>query len=173
VTYIYIYIYIYVVRRLKVKQKTILAKTDYISESISEIVYPLLLIEWHCNIAEYSYSNHDDHPHIHKQEELVHISFIDNNFYDNPVYKEKCTKIMFVPLRKGLREIREIVLTPLAVNNKKKKLEKCCCTRVRGFKPGRSRRIFSGEKILSMPSFGREVKPFAPCRRFAACKRTL
>jgi hypothetical protein len=42
-----------------------------------------------------------------------------------------------------------------------------------GFKPGRSRRIFSGEKILSMPSFGREVKPFAPCRKFAACKRTL
>jgi hypothetical protein len=33
-------------------------------------------------------------------------------------------------------------------------------TRVRGFKPGRS---------LIMPSFGREVKPFAPCRRFAAC----
>jgi hypothetical protein len=28
---------------------------------------------------------------------------------------------------------------------------------------------FSGEKILSIPSFGREVKPFAPCRRFAAC----
>jgi hypothetical protein len=27
--------------------------------------------------------------------------------------------------------------------------------------------------ILSMPSFGREVKPFAPCRRFAACKRSL
>jgi hypothetical protein len=23
-----------------------------------------------------------------------------------------------------------------------------------------------------MPSFGREVKPFAPCRRFAACKRS-
>jgi hypothetical protein len=27
---------------------------------------------------------------------------------------------------------------------------------------------FSGE-ILSMSSFGREIKPFAPCRRFAAC----
>jgi hypothetical protein len=27
-------------------------------------------------------------------------------------------------------------------------------TQVRGFKPGRSRRIFRGEKILSMPSFG-------------------
>jgi hypothetical protein len=32
---------------------------------------------------------------------------------------------------------------------------------------------FSGEKIHSMPSFGGEVKPPVPCRRFAACKRTL
>jgi len=46
-------------------------------------------------------------------------------------------------------------------------------TQVRGFKPGRSRRIFKGEKILSTPSFGREVKPSVPCRRFAACKRSL
>jgi hypothetical protein len=34
-------------------------------------------------------------------------------------------------------------------------------------------RIFSGVKILSMPSFGREVKQFVLCRRFAARKRTL
>ena len=46
-------------------------------------------------------------------------------------------------------------------------------TQVRGFKPGRSRRIFKGEKILSTPSFGGEVKPSVPCRRFAACNRTL
>ena len=45
-------------------------------------------------------------------------------------------------------------------------------TQVRGFKPGRSRRIL-GEKILSTPSFEREVKPSVPCRRFAACKRSL
>jgi hypothetical protein len=32
-------------------------------------------------------------------------------------------------------------------------------TQLRGFKPGRSRRIFQGEKILSEPSFGRENKP--------------
>jgi hypothetical protein len=31
-------------------------------------------------------------------------------------------------------------------------------SRVRGFKPGRSRRIFLYIKILSMPSFGGEVK---------------
>jgi hypothetical protein len=46
-------------------------------------------------------------------------------------------------------------------------------TQVRGFKSGRSRRIFKGEKILSTSSFGGEVKPSAPCRRFAACKRSL
>ena len=41
-------------------------------------------------------------------------------------------------------------------------------TQVRGFKPGQSRRIFQGEKILSTPSFGMEVKPFVPCRIFEA-----
>ena len=46
-------------------------------------------------------------------------------------------------------------------------------TQVRGFKPGRSRRNFKGEKILSKPSFGGEVKPSVPCRRLAACKRSL
>ena len=44
---------------------------------------------------------------------------------------------------------------------------------VRGFKPGRSRRIFQGGKILSAPSFGGEVKPSVPCRTFTACKRSL
>ena len=46
-------------------------------------------------------------------------------------------------------------------------------TQVRRFKPGRSRRIFKCEKILSTPSFGGEVQPSVPCRRFAACKRSL
>jgi len=46
-------------------------------------------------------------------------------------------------------------------------------TQVCGLKPGRSRRIFKGEKILSTPSFGGEVKPLVPCRRFTACERTL
>ena len=39
--------------------------------------------------------------------------------------------------------------------------------------PGRSRRIFRAKKILSAPSFGGEVKPSVPYRRFAACKRSL
>ena len=46
-------------------------------------------------------------------------------------------------------------------------------TQVRRFKPGRCRRIFQGEKILSTPSFGGEVKPSVPCRRFTSCKRFL
>ena len=47
-------------------------------------------------------------------------------------------------------------------------------TQVRGFKPGRSRRIFfRAKKILSTRSFGGEVKPSVPCRRSASCKRSL
>jgi hypothetical protein len=46
-------------------------------------------------------------------------------------------------------------------------------TQVRGFKPGRSLRIFKGGKIFSTPSFGEEVKPSVPCRRFATCRRSL
>ena len=32
---------------------------------------------------------------------------------------------------------------------------------------------FLGRKILSTPSFGGEVKPSVPCRRFGTCKRSL
>jgi len=42
-------------------------------------------------------------------------------------------------------------------------------TQICGFKPGRSCRIFRAKKS----SFGGEVKPSVPCRRFAACKRSL
>jgi hypothetical protein len=84
------------------KGDKILHNTDYVSENILELLSPLSVTEWQCNIAEYSYANHDDHPHIHKQEELLHISFINNNFYENPVYKESPKKILFIPLRKGL-----------------------------------------------------------------------
>ena len=45
-------------------------------------------------------------------------------------------------------------------------------TQVCGFKPGRSRWIFTDVKILSMPSSGGEVKESVPCPSFAACKRT-
>ena len=33
--------------------------------------------------------------------------------------------------------------------------------------------FFRAKKILSTPSFGGEVKPSVPCRRFTACKRSL
>ena len=45
-------------------------------------------------------------------------------------------------------------------------------TQVRGFKPGRSRWIFTDVKILSMPSSGGEIKESVPCPSFAAYKRT-
>ena len=43
---------------------------------------------------------------------------------------------------------------------------------VREFKPGQVSGFFQSVKILSMTSFGREVKPWLPCRRFTARKRT-
>jgi hypothetical protein len=92
------------------------SNTDYTGDNIKEVVNHFSVIEWHCNITEYSYTNHDDHPHLHKHDELLHISFVDNNFYDTPVYKDISKGIMFIPLRKGLRGIREIILTPLDVN---------------------------------------------------------
>ena len=49
----------------------------------------------------------------------------------------------------------------------------CWRTQVCGLKPGRSRRIFRAKKFLSAPSFGGKVNPLVPCRRFAACKRSL
>ena len=42
-----------------------------------------------------------------------------------------------------------------------------------GSNPAEAVGIFQGEKILSTPSFGWEVKPSVPCRRFTACKRFL
>jgi len=41
-----------------------------------------------------------------------------------------------------------------------------------GSNPAEVVRFFQGEKNLRMPSFGGEVKPLVPCRRFAACKRS-
>ena len=42
-----------------------------------------------------------------------------------------------------------------------------------GSNPAEAVGFLNGEKILSTPSFGGEVKPSVPCRRFAACKRSL
>jgi len=42
-----------------------------------------------------------------------------------------------------------------------------------GSNPAEAVGFLRGEKILSTPSFGGEVKPSVPCRRFPACKRSL
>ena len=46
-------------------------------------------------------------------------------------------------------------------------------TQVCGFKPGRSRWIFTGVKILSLPSSGEEVKESVPFPSFAAYKNLV
>ena len=42
-----------------------------------------------------------------------------------------------------------------------------------GSNPAEAVGFFRTKKILNTPSFGREVNPFVPCRRFTACKRSL
>jgi hypothetical protein len=42
----------------------------------------------------------------------------------------------------------------------------------RGFKPGGGRRNFKDGKIQGTKSFGRDFKPFDPCSRYTARKRT-
>jgi len=42
-----------------------------------------------------------------------------------------------------------------------------------GSNPAEAVGFLRAKKILSMPSFGGEVKPSVPCRRFVACKRSL
>ena len=42
-----------------------------------------------------------------------------------------------------------------------------------GSNPAEAVGFFRAKKILSTPSFGREVKPFVPYRRFTACKISL
>ena len=42
-----------------------------------------------------------------------------------------------------------------------------------GSNPAEAVGFFRTKKILTTPSFGREVKPFVPCRRFTARKRSL
>ena len=42
-----------------------------------------------------------------------------------------------------------------------------------GSNPPEAVGFFRAKKILSSPSFGGEVKPSVPCRRFTACKRSL
>ena len=46
-------------------------------------------------------------------------------------------------------------------------------TEVRGSNPTEAVGFFRAKKILSAPSFGGEVKPSVPCRRFTACKRSM
>ena len=42
-----------------------------------------------------------------------------------------------------------------------------------GSNPAEAVGFLGRKKILSTPSFGGEVKPSVPCRRFTACKRSL
>jgi hypothetical protein len=69
----------------------------------------------------------------------------------------ECAKISYLLLLFNVDGFGGLVVSMLASG-----------TQGRGFKPGRRRWIFKNVKILSMPSFGGEVKESVPCPSFAA-----
>jgi hypothetical protein len=83
------------------------------------------------------------------------------------------TAVLIYKLTVGqmVRNLSDLIKPEYSLKYALRKLE--ACTQDRGFAPGQSLRIFYGERILSTPSFGGEVKASAPVRSFTACKRSL
>jgi len=73
-----------------------LRRIEITCQNICDILYPLSVMEWHYNIVEYCYTNHDYHRYLRKHEGLLHISFINNNFYENPIYKRSPKICLFI-----------------------------------------------------------------------------
>ena len=87
------------------RESMLASNIDYTGDNIKEVVNPFSVIEWHCNIKEYSYANHDDHPHLHKHDELLHVSFVDNNI-DNQIITIYCNLIAFIT------DIKSFIIIP-------------------------------------------------------------
>ena len=93
-------------------------------------------------------------------------------------------KVSPPPTRKSFREITNTEMALLADREDTGcslltgfgGLEVACCPLVPKFadsNPTEAVGFFRAKKILSTPSFGGEVKPFVPCRRYTACKRSV
>jgi hypothetical protein len=82
---------------------------------------------------------------------IFYYYFLKNILLTDSVYIMFVADLQIISIFKRLRWSRGSVLA--------------FSTQVRGF--------LRAKKILSTPSFGGEVKPSVPCRRFVACKRSL
>jgi hypothetical protein len=69
----------------------------------------------------------------------------------------------FIPTRRSRTDDQTI--TRLLVLNDVMVIMLVTEAKVRGFKPGRRRRIFKGDKVRGTTSFTGDVKPSAPCRK--------
>lgn len=86
----------------------------YISYKNPEIFNNQSIIEWHCNIVETSYTNHETNPHQHNDSNILHTTFVDIHFPDTYFMDKK--KTMYRPLKKNITEIHEIILKPCNEN---------------------------------------------------------
>ena len=110
-------------------------------------------------VSDWDYRQSKIRPYISQQTVLLELFMTDSSFSSCVKCARTNVRIMYSEHIMRLRWSRGSVLA--------------FGTQVRGFKPDRSRWIFQGEKILSATSFGGEVKPSVPCRKFTASKRSL
>ena len=92
---------------------TIRSNVTYKSKENSCILFPFPFIEWHCNIIEYSYANLGNNPYIHTEHELLHVSFFEKPLFPGTRYFETVKNDVKATLKTGMREIKQIKLTPL------------------------------------------------------------
>lgn len=67
------------------------------------------VIEIHCNIVERSMANHDLHWHKHDEREILHFFF--PNVSHGSKISEKPPELLFIPLKKNLHRISEIIIS--------------------------------------------------------------
>lgn len=69
---------------------------------------PFDVLEIHCNLLETSFENHNDE-NLHKESEILY-SFFPNVTYGSKI-SEKPNEIDYIPIRKNIRKIQNIIIT--------------------------------------------------------------
>lgn len=94
-------------------ETTDIIKSNMTYYANSKMIYPFPFIEWHCNIIEYSYANLGNNPYIHTEHELLHVSFFEKPLFPGTRYFETVKNDVKATLKTGMREIKQVKLTPL------------------------------------------------------------
>lgn len=82
----------------------------YISSKTPSILNVATIIEWHCDLAELSYSTHGEKPHNHSDGYILHTTFRQKHF-PGDFFMDEPGQITYTPLKKNILDLHEITLT--------------------------------------------------------------